>query len=187
MMGKRPAEIWSSILTFFVKHKWLATFFVILFLIRISLVLIMNTYVDFTYTEYVECAHRSIAKMFTCFRPFTYPTIIRLLSFNMGHLILFQTVLSSVSWIFLAYVLSKFFRNVFLRWASFFIFYVLSLSTQIFQWDYLIYSESVSLALYAATIASILLYASTRARGYLYLSMVLFIPFFYSCELRTFL
>lgn len=149
-------------------------FFVIL---RVFLVLIVNNSVQHwsDAATYVNCSHKSIIGLIFCDKPPVYPFLIKAFSYNLDSLIIFQAFFSSFSWVFFSFVLSRFFNST--RHFAFLVFYLISLNTQILQWDYIVLSDGVSFALFALTISFILLYALYKKRSHLYVSMFLFVPF----------
>lgn len=87
-------------------------------------------------------------QFWTGIRPFTYPLLIKLGMGNWGIFTQFQFMLSLISWLCLAYVVSARLSFCPLRIFSFGFILLFSLSTDVILWDRLIQTESVNISIF---------------------------------------
>ena len=99
--------------------------------------------------SYVSIAKYSLFDLYTAGRPFTYPLFLRLFSTTNYDVVAFQVLFSVISWIFLAFVVSKLYKNYAIKFTIYITILLLSLSVTITQWDTMILSESISFSLFA--------------------------------------
>ncbi len=144
------------------KTGWLnlalyATFLSIYFLLRIANIVSIEEIMTFpdseTYTDMMASRSLLDSAFWYGFRPFTVPLVYKLLGSDPQAIGVFQSGLSMLCWSLLALSVSRGIRLQWLRPIAFATILVLSLSTDIILWDWVILSESISLSLLALFIA----------------------------------
>jgi hypothetical protein len=119
---------------------------------------------------WLRAAHEPIlsAKFWLGPRPATLSLVYKLLGDSDQRLVLFQTVLGTLSWVALATVLSTFFSTPLLSAVALILLLCLGLTTPVLCWDAVIRSESIGLSTFifcfAAVLGIIRASAFTRSR-----------------------
>jgi hypothetical protein len=146
---------------------------------RVLLVLAINAYVHhWDSARYLSVAHGSLTGLlFDLRRAPLYPFLLKLIRYHEPAMIFVQTIIASVGWLFFALTLAGFFRDRRIQWLALLSFYALSCSVPILQWDYVLYAESVSLALFAIVTSFLLRYVTRGKVTDLYWIIALGVPF----------
>lgn len=87
-------------------------------------------------------------------RPFVFPFLLQLTNQTFERVAMFQLALTIAAWGALAWSISAFFKNAFLRFFSFSVILALSLVRHLAGWDFTLMTESLSLSVFALFIAS---------------------------------
>jgi hypothetical protein len=150
---------------------------------RVGLVLAGNVYVHHWDTPaYLEAAREPLwSLVFHPTRAPGYPLVLKLAGESERAVIVGQAGVASFAWLFLAYSLARWFRDRPLRWIAFLAFAALSFAIPVWQWDYILYAESLSLALFALVAGLVVRYARERRSTDLVGLALLSVPF---CLLR---
>ena len=114
-------------------------------------------------------SYENVAKMplldlnfYTNGRPFTFPLVMKICNYNYYEILNFQVVFSMISWVFLAFVISKLFKSNHIKYLIYISTLVLSLSVSITQWDIIILTESTSISLFVIFIGLNILFFTTE-------------------------
>jgi hypothetical protein len=146
---------------------------------RIGLVLAENVAVHHWDTRaYLDAARAPLSGLLSDpTRAPVYPLLLKLVGLDERAMIVGQTIVASFAWLFLATTLAQECRGRRLRLIALLGFAVPSFALSIWQWDYILYAESLSLALFALMAAFALRYARDRRAADLVWLAVLSVPF----------
>jgi hypothetical protein len=92
----------------------------ILVVARIVLVLASNVYIQHWDTgHYYEAAHDALSGLFTHHtRAPLYPLLLKVLGYHVRTLVVIQTIIASVAWVWLAFTLAKWFPDRRVQWVA---------------------------------------------------------------------
>lgn len=146
---------------------------------RIALVLAENVAVHHWDTKaYLNAARAPLSGLLSdSTRAPAYPLLLKLVGLDERAMIVGQTVVASFAWLFLAHTLAQWCPGRRLRLVALLVFAVPSFAVSIWQWDCILYAESLSFALFALMAAFVLRYARERRTAELVWLAILSVPF----------
>jgi hypothetical protein len=97
-------------------------------------------------------------------RPPLMALFIKTVGHSLGHIVWTQTVVSAIAWTVLAYAVRSTLRNRAVAFVGFIAVLLFGLSTNVVQWDFVIGTESLSVALAVLLIAALLWFAASPTR-----------------------